>query len=83
MIRVLFFASLREELGESSLELSGEQAGSSVAELLDALASRGDHWARALAAENLLCAVNQQQADRSAALRDGDEIAFYPPVTGG
>lgn len=83
MIKVLFFARLREELGESVVEVPVEEAGTTVADLLSGLAARGDGWARALAADNLLCAVNQEQSDRSSTVRDGDEVAFYPPVTGG
>ena len=83
MIKVLFFARLREQLEQSVIELTADEAGSSVGELLDVLAARGDDWARALAADNLLCAVNQEQADHGTPVRDGDEVAFFPPVTGG
>lgn len=83
MIRVLFFARLREQLGESRLELSVDEAGSSVGDLLDRLRARDANWSEALGDPNLLCAVNQQQAARSEPLSDGDEVAFYPPVTGG
>lgn len=83
MIRVLFFARLREELGESRLELCAEEAGASVGELLARLRARDSRWSEALAGNNLLCAVNQQQATHSDSLSDGDEVAFYPPVTGG
>lgn len=83
MIRVLFFARLREQLGESRLDLPVEEAGASVGELLENLRDRDPRWSEALGAANLLCAVNQEQAARSDKLSDGDEVAFYPPVTGG
>lgn len=83
MIKVLFFARLREQLGESQLQLSADEAGGSVGELLDRLRARDGSWSEALGDANLLCAVNQQQAAAGDSLADGDEVAFYPPVTGG
>ena len=83
VIRVLFFARLREQLGESRLDLSADEAGASVGELLDVLRARNPGWSEALGAPNLLCAVNQQQAAHSDPVSDGDEVAFFPPVTGG
>lgn len=83
MIRVLFFARLREQLGESGLDLPAEEAGASVGELLTRLRERDPRWSEALGETNLLCAVNHQQATHSDSLADGDEVAFYPPVTGG
>lgn len=83
MIKVLFFARLREQVGTSQLELSPEDAGATVAELKARLQSRGEEWASALSADNLLCAVNQQQARGEDAIGAGDEVAFFPPVTGG
>jgi len=81
MIQVKFFASLRERLGTGSLnfEYAGE---SSVAEVAQELISRGDKW-QLLDDANLLCSVNQTICDRNARVGDGDEIAFFPPVTGG
>jgi molybdopterin synthase sulfur carrier subunit len=83
VIRVLFFARLREELGESCLELSADDAGATVGELLGRLRARGDSWSQSLGAENMLCAVNQEQANPADPVGDGDEVAFFPPVTGG
>jgi len=82
-LRVLFFAGLREQLEVSSLEaeLPGERA--TVSDLRAALASRSERWASALGAAKLRIAVNQDLCDASAAIRDGDEVAFFPPVTGG
>ncbi|MDJ0878524.1 MAG: molybdopterin converting factor subunit 1 [Halieaceae bacterium] len=83
MIKVLFFARLREQLGVGNLELSPEEAGTTVAELRSRLQARGGQWADALSADNLLCALNQQQARGDESITAGDEVAFFPPVTGG
>ncbi len=83
MIRVLFFARLREQLDVGQMELSAEEAGTTVAELRQRLTARGEPWSTALSADNVLCAVNQQQARGDEPLTAGDEVAFYPPVTGG
>ncbi|MBD2859203.1 molybdopterin converting factor subunit 1 [Spongiibacter sp. KMU-158] len=79
MIKVLFFARLREELACDSLSV--DFAGS-VAELKAALLERGVAWS-ALEADNIVCAVNQSVAKDSQIIQAGDEVAFYPPVTGG
>lgn len=83
MIRVLFFARLREQLDVGQLELTPAEAGGTVAELKQRLVDRGEPWASALGADNLLCALNQQQARGDETVAAGDEVAFYPPVTGG
>ncbi len=83
MIRVLFFASLREELGEEavSLEASGIRT---VLDLVDRLgASHGESFRNGLLRDNVLVAVNQALTDIQARVADNDEVAFFPPVTGG
>ena len=82
MIRVCFFASLREQLDCESLNLPGEAAGS-LADVRDHLLTQHPEWAPALQASNILMAVNQQMARLDAQVADGDEVAFFPPVTGG
>jgi molybdopterin synthase sulfur carrier subunit len=81
-VRVRFFASLREKLGESdALQLPD---GSAVADARDALLARGGLHADTLARGRAVrCARNQQMCTESALLADGDELAFFPPVTGG
>ena len=81
MIKVLFFAQVRELGGSASLEIS--TAYPDVAALRAALAGQGDRWALALESGKLLAAVNQTLVPMSHPLRDGDEVAFFPPVTGG
>ncbi|MEM0952537.1 MAG: molybdopterin converting factor subunit 1 [Pseudomonadota bacterium] len=83
MITVLFFGRLREQLGVDALDIAAGQAGPTVATLRQSLMNRGTMWSEALSVQNLLCAVNQVQALHDAAVKDGDEVAFFPPVTGG
>ncbi|MEW8232246.1 MAG: molybdopterin converting factor subunit 1 [Candidatus Thiodiazotropha endolucinida] len=83
MIQILFFARFREELGVATeqFELDGL---SSIGDLLEALCGRGDVWARLFAEDQrVMMAVNQELADRNTILKAGDEVAFFPPVTGG
>jgi molybdopterin synthase sulfur carrier subunit len=81
-VRVRYFASIREALGPGeTLELP---AGATVASARDALIARGGAHASALARGRALrSALNQALCDESAALADGAELAFFPPVTGG
>lgn len=83
MIRVLYFASLREQLGVDAEDVE-PSAGVTVAELRAYLRRRGEPWRQALAEEQrVLTAVNQEMARADSAIADGDEVAFFPPVTGG
>ena len=81
MIQIRFFASLRERLGLSSMnfEYAGEKT---VNELMIELIEKGDRWLL-LKEQDVLIAVNQTLCAKDASINDGDEIAFFPPVTGG
>lgn len=81
MIKVIFFAQVRELVATDSLEL--EAVYSTVEALRSALARRGDKWQLALEPGKLLVAVNQSLVATDYALTNGDEVAFFPPVTGG
>lgn len=81
MIRILFFAQVRELVGTDSLTL--ESAPATVEELRQQLAARGERWALALEEGKLLAAVNQTLVETTHPIADGDEVAFFPPVTGG
>jgi len=81
MIQVKFFAQVRELVGESALSLPADYPDAEA--LRAALAARGDKWALALGADQLLVAVNQVLVGLETPLKDGDEVAFFPPVTGG
>lgn len=83
MIKILFFASFREEL-ETQAEQIELGALSNVGSLLDCLRERGDPWSKVFdEGRTLIMAVNQEMADVNTKIQDGDEIAFFPPVTGG
>lgn len=81
-VQVRYFASIREALGAGeTMELD---EGATVGALRDRLIARGPAHAQALARGRALrCALDQAMCDESAALRDGAEVAFFPPVTGG
>jgi len=84
MVRVLFFARVREQLGCAALEVPWPGAGFDLDGLQQRLyVERGDHWREVLEQDNLVRAVNQVVVSDNRALRDGDEVAFFPPVTGG
>ena len=71
MLRVLFFAQTRELIGLDAIEVN------------EHLAAKGDKWALALQSDKLLVAINQTLMPLESAVKNGDEIAFFPPVTGG
>jgi len=83
-VKVLFFAALREQLGTAGeeIELPGEV--SSVGALRMHLCERGASWKAVLAEPKLVrAAVNQDMVPLTAPVKPGDEVAFFPPVTGG
>lgn len=82
-VRVLYFAALREALATGSESVALPAGVTSVAQLRDHLASRGGAWTAMAQTRNLRVAVNQTLAGPDELIRDGDEIAFFPPVTGG
>src|SRR3979411_1968658 len=84
MVHLLYFARLREALGKASEELAIPESVFDVASLREALVSRGGVWAQELAqTKPVRAAVNQHVASAETPVRDGDEVAFFPPVTGG
>ena len=82
MIEILLFAQLREVLGCHRIEFA-VAAGLTVAALKTQLAARGDLWHLMFAEQQVLCALNQTLCDDQQLVRAGDEVAFFPPVTGG
>ena len=80
-VKVLYFASLKEALGTGSETMALPAGVSTVGGLRDGLAGQGR--TRLACATNLRCAVNQNMGAAETAVADGDEIAFFPPVTGG
>lgn len=84
MIKVLFFARLREQLHSELLELEASPELTNIAAIINLLAQRGDAWTDIFGGKQaLLMAVNQEMADADTPVKDGDEVAFFPPVTGG
>ena len=81
MLNVLFFAQTRELIGEDSIQLEGDFATAEA--VREHLAQKGDRWALALEKGKLLVAINQTLMPLESAVKNGDEIAFFPPVTGG
>lgn len=81
MIKVLFFAQVRELVGTDTVEIAAEF--STVEALRQHLAAKSDRWALALEDGKLLAAVNQTLVSFDSPVKSGDEVAFFPPVTGG
>jgi molybdopterin synthase sulfur carrier subunit len=84
MVKLLFFARLREDLGTSAEEMALPPGVTTVASLRAHLMARGGAWSSVLAnGKALRVAVNQEMADPATPVKAGDEVAFFPPVTGG
>lgn len=82
-LTILYFASLREALGQGREVLALPDEIGTVGALRHYLCERGDVWSRLAPGNNVRAAVNHQMARDDAALQGGDEVAFFPPVTGG
>lgn len=83
MIHVLFFAQIREQLQLSHLLVPANETIQTADQLRLHLSQKGGKWAKALQSERLLVAVNQTISQWDSVVQDGDEVAFFPPVTGG
>jgi len=84
MLKVLFFARVKEELGCADLELPWEDAIADLDSLQQRLCERGGpRWQEVLNRSNTIRAVNHEVIAANTPLNDGDEVAFFPPVTGG
>lgn len=81
-LTVKYFASIREALGHGSEAV--ETSAASLAALREELVARGGAYAQSLArGKAVRVALDQVMSDESAALSEGCEVAFFPPVTGG
>lgn len=81
-LRVRYFASIREAVGQGSETLATRSE--TLGALRDELIARGEPYASALARGRAVrMALDQAMSDESAPLREGCEVAFFPPVTGG
>lgn len=83
MLKILYFAGLREALGTGAESIDLPVGVNTAGALRDHLARLGEQHAALLSTKNLRVAVNQKMLGLDAAITDGDEIAFFPPVTGG
>lgn len=83
MIKILYFASLRERLGTAEETL--DAAPPTLTALRELLAARGDAWSEVFGGgkQPVLAAVNQEMAAADQVLGESDEVGFFPPVTGG
>ena len=81
MLKVLFFAQTRELIGQDHIELAAQFE--TAEQLRQHLADKGDKWALALTPGKTLVAINQRLCPLDTAIQAGDEVAFFPPVTGG
>lgn len=82
MVKVLFFAQLREQLGCDQLAVDAP-CPLTVAALREQLVAAQPGWAGYLLSDKILSAVNQTLVKSSQLVQAGDEVAFFPPVTGG
>jgi len=84
MINIKYFASLSEKLGLKNETLDYHDGLKTADDIIATLITRGEVWASEFSGDNkILVAVNQEMGERETAVEDGDEVAFFPPVTGG
>lgn len=84
MVELLYFASLRETLNIEKEQLELPASVRSIMDLKKHLSARDEVWLSTFSNNmSLLVSVNHQMADNLTSIKDGDEIAFFPPVTGG
>ncbi|RKF20153.1 MoaD/ThiS family protein [Alginatibacterium sediminis] len=85
MIQILFFARLREQLGQSKVQLSSDalETPTSIQTVLDYLQHQNPSWRDALSSPDLCFAIDQEQAQVTDLISQNCEVAIFPPVTGG
>lgn len=81
MIKVLFFAALREQLNSEKISIPLDNMVT-IEHVIESLIKKNPDW-KAAFNQSLLCAVNQEMVSKSHPIETGDEVAFFPPVTGG
>ena len=83
-IKVLFFAKLRELFGTNQVDVTFTESDNKVSDVLAALRQKGEVWAEELNEnKSFRIAVNQEMVTEDVMINEGDEIALFPPVTGG
>lgn len=83
MLKINYFASVRERVNSSSETLALPPGVSTAGDLADYLAARGPEWSMLQSRAEVLIAVNQAVCSPDQRLDANDEIAFFPPMTGG
>lgn len=82
-IHLLYFARLGEQLGQTRETITVDKSTITVKQLKKYLVSRNPHWEPHLENNNVLCAANQIMANNDTIIENENEVAFFPPVTGG
>ncbi len=82
MIKVIFFAALKEQLDSSELSLDIAD-GATMLEVKQMLVAENPQWQPHLEEQSLLMAINHEMVSADTTIKSGDEVAFFPPVTGG
>ncbi len=84
MIKIRYFAKLSDSLCVKFEDMEYSQKTAKVDGVVERLIGRGEPWASEFSGDcNFLVAVNHEMCDRDTKLQEGDEVAFFPPVTGG
>ena len=82
MLSILFFARLKDQLGTGQLSIEVND-GLTVSQLKAQLITDHPEWDKALNNANIICAVNHEVVNHDFVLSGNEEVAFFPPVTGG
>ncbi|MGU3574860.1 molybdopterin converting factor subunit 1 [Brucellaceae bacterium C25G] len=83
-VRLVYFAWVRERIGKEAETISLPDSVKNIADLLVYLHQSGDNYAYALEEDGVVrVAVNQEHAEIDTLIKAGDEIALFPPMTGG
>lgn len=82
MINIVFFAALREQLDCAKLSIADDGI-KTVADIKQLLAAKSEKWQQVFNNTSLLSAVNHDMVCEDQTVKSGDEVAFFPPVTGG
>ena len=83
-IKILYFARIKEAVNYSTEEIELPSTISTITALKNYLSLRGDNWANLFSGKQVIrAAINHELVDNLATIKAGDEVAFFPPVTGG
>ena len=83
-IKILYFARIKEAVNYSTEEITLPSDIATIAALKNYLALRGETWTNLFSGKQIVrAAINHELVDNLAAIKAGDEVAFFPPVTGG